>query len=69
MAMRNACPAALATPGTASRAGHLGVGAAFVNEEQPLDLKFTLSLKPGLTGGFYILALLLTGMSGLFLTV
>jgi hypothetical protein len=69
MAMRNACPAALATPGTASRAGQLGVGAAFVNEEQPLNLKVTLSLKPGLAGGFYIRALLLTGMGGLFLTV
>ena len=44
-------------------------GAAFINEEQPLDLKIVLIFKPGLTRRFYIVALLLAGMGSLFLTV
>ena len=66
VSMGNGGTAPLAAFGAASCAGHLGVGAAFINEEQPLDLKIVLIFKPGLTRRFYIVALLLAGMGSLF---
>ncbi len=69
MAVRNGGTAPFSAFGTASRAGHLGICATFINEEQSLDLKIILTFKPGLTRRFYIIALLLTGMGSLFLTV
>ena len=69
VAVRNTGTTPFATSGAASTAGHLGIGAAFINEEQPLDLKVILTFKPALTRGFYIIAILLTGMGSLFLTV
>jgi hypothetical protein len=67
--MGNGGPAPLAASGASPCAGHFGVGAAFVNKEQPVNLKLVLIFKPGLTRRFYIVALLLTGMGSLFLTV
>jgi hypothetical protein len=69
MTVGNCCPAPLAASGAASTAGHLGVRAAFINEEQPLNLKIILPFEPGLARRFYIIALLLTGVRSLFLTV
>ena len=67
--MRNGGTASLATFGTASTAGHFGVRAAFINEEQPLNLEINLTFKPGLARRFYIIAFLLTGVGSLFLSV
>jgi hypothetical protein len=69
MAVGNGGTTPLTAPGTTPCAGHLGIRTAFINKEQPLGLKIILAFKPGLTRRLYIIALLLTGMGSLFLTV
>ncbi|WP_029066093.1 hypothetical protein [Labrenzia sp. DG1229] len=69
MTMGNGGPAPFSPPGVATIAGHLGIGAAFNDEEQPLGIKLVLTFKPGLTGCLHIVAILFAGMGGLFLTV
>ena len=69
MAVRDGRPAAFTPPGAAVKARHLGVGAAFIQENQPMWLKFQLPVKPGFAGRLHICAVLFCGMGGLFLTV
>ena len=69
VAMGNGCPATLSSSGAPVKACHLGVGSAFVQEDQPFRLELQLLFKPGLARRLYVWAILFCGMGGLFLTV
>ena len=69
MIVRYAGPAPLTSPGAATWSGHLGVGTALIEKEQPGLVEIILTFKPGMAGSLYVLPLLFVGMGGLFLTV
>ncbi len=48
MAVRDGGPAALAAPGAAAQARHLGRGAGLVDEDQLVGIKVELAVEPGL---------------------
>jgi hypothetical protein len=54
---------------TAITAGHVGRGAGFVDEDQPLRIKSRLFLAQGLTRGGDIRPILLGGVEDFFLKV
>ena len=66
MAVGDGGPAALAAPGSAPQAGHLGRGAGLIDEDELLGIKIGLSVEPGLAAGDDIRPLLLGGVRGFF---
>jgi len=66
MAVGNGGPAALATPGPAPQAGHLGRGAGLVDEDELLGIKIGLGVEPELAADDDIRPLLLGGVRGFF---
>ncbi len=65
--MRDAGPATLAPRAAAAQAGHLGCGAGFIGKHELRRVELGLEFEPGLAPGGYVFALLLAGMSRLFL--
>ena len=66
MAVRDGGPAALAAPGAAPPAGHLGRGAGLVDEDELLGIETGLGVEPELAAGNDIRPLLLGGVRGFF---
>ena len=64
MAVGDRGPAALAAPGPAPQAGHLGRGAGLIDEDEFLGIEVGLVVELGLAAGDYIRPLLLGGMRG-----
>lgn len=69
MPMGNRSAAALATWCAAVHAGHLGGGAAFIDEHQPLRVQVRLGVEPGLTAGSYVRSILFGSVRCLFFRV
>src|ERR1700679_18554 len=65
--MRDRGAAALALRRPAAQACHLRREAAFIDEDQPFGIEFSLLFEPILARRLYIGTLLFTRMSGLFL--
>ena len=69
MAMGDGGPAALPAGRPAAQAGHLGVGAGLIDEDQLLRIEVRLGVEPGLTRPPYVRAVLLAGVRRLFFSV
>jgi hypothetical protein len=66
MPVRNRRPAALAPGSAAVEAGHLGGGAAFVDEDEALGIEVRLVVEPGVSPARYVRPVLLGGVGRLF---
>ena len=69
MAMGNRSSTALPARRPAPQAGHLGVGAGFVDEDELLRIEIRLGVEPGPTRLVYVGAVLLAGVRRLFFSV
>lgn len=67
--MGNRSAAALATWCAALHAGHLGGGAAFIDEHQPLRVQVRLGVEPGLAALGYVRSILFGSVRCLFFRV
>ena len=62
MPVRDRRAAALATPGAAAQARHLGGGTGFIDEDQPDGVEVRLGVEPGLPADGDVRSLLLAGV-------
>jgi hypothetical protein len=66
VAVRHAGAASFSARRPSAQARHLGVDAAFVDEDQPVRIEFDLGFEPGFARCGEVVALLLAGVGGLF---